>query len=303
VRQSCAMWARLVGDRRRAEDLLSCGQRSREGLWVRGVNDSPGCFLRPGRLTIVALYLLYADESGDLRDPNSSHFVVGGIAVHEDAVRPLAGRMNSRINSFVGANLGRQLEVHGAPMRAGGGLWAQVPFRARHGLARSLMRLIRDWQHERSGSQVQPFVVVLDRGFTAASTELAYGELLYLLDIYLRTGRRSGNPHNGILVADRSRYQRTIEAWVQLARARARLPRQDPRRLYALAEAPFFIDSRATRLMQLADLLAYSIYRGHSANDWSWANEVVSSLLAAHPRRYMHLTVDEACECAACLAS
>jgi hypothetical protein len=101
------------------------------------------------------------------------------------------------------------------------------------------------------------------------------GELLHLLDIYLRAGRRSGILHHGILVADRSRYQRTIEAWVQLARARARLPRQDPRRRYALAAAPFFTDSKSTRLMQLADLLAYSVYRGHCAGDWNWADEAL----------------------------
>lgn len=220
--------------------------------------------------------------------------------MHEDAVRPLAGRINSRMNSFVGARLGKQLEIHGGPMRSGGGLWAQVPWNRRHGLARSLMRLIREWEHQGSRSQVQPFVVVVDKDFTSGATELAYGEILYLLDIFLRTGRRSGTPHNGILVADRSRYQRTIEAWVQIARARARLPRQDPRRLYALAEAPFFIDSRSTRLMQLADLLAYSVYRGHSAGDWNWADEVVPSLLSAQPRRYMHLTRQQACECPAC---
>jgi hypothetical protein len=248
------------------------------------------------------MYLLYADESGDLRDPRISHFVVGGIAVHEDAVRPLAGATNGRINSFVGSRLGKQLEIHGGPMRTGGALWERVPENKRHGLSRSLMRLIRDWEHEGSRSAVQPFVVALDRDFTAASTELAYGELLYLLDQFLRTGRRRGEPHNGILVADRSRYQRTIEAWVELARSRARLPRQDSRRLYALAEAPFFIDSRSTRLMQLADLLAYSVFRGFSAGDWNWANEIIPALIAGEPGRFMHFTRDADCQCAACVA-
>jgi hypothetical protein len=271
---------------------------------VRGVFQAPpAAFPFVGdRAYDPRVYLLYADESGDLRDADIDHFVVGGVAVHEDAVRPLAGSTNSRINSFVGSRLGKQLEIHGGPMRSGGGLWSQVTGSKRHGLARSLMRLIRDWEHTGSRSAVQPFVVALDRDFTTASTELAYGELLYLLDVFLRTGRRRGEPHNGILIADRSRYQRTIEAWVELARARARLPRQDPRRLYALAEAPFFIDSRSTRLMQLGDLLAYSVFRGFSAGDWNWANEIIPSLIAGEPRRFMHFTRDDECECAACAA-
>jgi len=294
----------VKGHRLRRSALLPSVQRSREGHWSAESLRLPRLLflLSTSGLTMRPVYLLYADESGDLRDPPITHFVVGGIAVHEDAVRPLAGRINGRINAFVGSRLGKQLEIHGGPMRFGGGLWERIPENKRNGLARSLMRVIRDWEHEASRSAVQPFVIALDRDFTAAPTETAYGELLYLLDIFLRTGRRRGEPHNGILVADRSRYQRTIEAWVQLARARARLPRQDPRRLYALAEAPFFIDSRSTRLMQLADLLAYAVFRGLSANDWNWANEIVPALMDAEPRRYLHLTRDEACGCAACAA-
>src|SRR3712207_7097079 len=49
------------------------------------------------------------------------------------------------------------------------------------------------------------------RDHSSAPTETAYGELLHLFDEFLRGGRRRGNPHNGVLVGDRSRYQRTIE--------------------------------------------------------------------------------------------
>jgi hypothetical protein len=63
---------------------------------------------------------------------------------------------------------------------------------------------------------------------------------------------------NGVLVADRGRYQRALEAWVEVARARRPLPRQSARRLHALVETPFFVDSKSTSLVQLAELLAYS---------------------------------------------
>jgi hypothetical protein len=48
------------------------------------------------------VYLLYADESGDLTDPSTAVFVIGAVAVHEDAVRPFAGDINETMNRFVG---------------------------------------------------------------------------------------------------------------------------------------------------------------------------------------------------------
>jgi hypothetical protein len=118
----------------------------------------------------------------------------------------------------------------------------------------------------------------------------------------LREGRRSGDPHNGILIADRSRYEKTLQAWVELARARFSRPQGDPRRLYALAETPFFVDSKSTRLMQIADLVAFSLYRGYNAADWTWANTLMPGL-HPDPTRLVHFTGDTPCSCPVCGSS
>lgn len=249
------------------------------------------------------MYLLYADDSGDLKNPGVNYFVVAGLAVHEAAIRPLAAEVNNTINDFVSKRLGKKLEIHGNPMRTGFGSWGGVSGAKRRALVKKLLRhCCCEWAHEESESGPHPFIVAIDRGRSLSPTEAAYGELLHLFDAYLRSGRRKGYLHNGILVADRGRYERALEAWVQIARARFRFPRQDWRRLYSLAETPFFVDSKSTRLVQLADLLAYSFYRGFSANDWDWANEVVPTLRAADPSQFVHLTSDKKCGCAACAA-
>ena len=82
------------------------------------------------------------------------------------------------------------------------------------------------------------------------------------------------------------------------ARAQRSRPRQDRRRLYALAEVPFFVDSHLTRLMQLADLVAYAFYRGYSASDWAWSESAIGGF--ADPNRLLHFTNDTSCECPAC---
>jgi hypothetical protein len=91
-----------------------------------------------------------------------------------------------------------------------------------------------------------------------------------------------------------------VAEWQQLARQQFRRPRQERRRLYALAETPFFVDSVSTRLMQLSDLVAYAFYRGYSAGDWDWANVLVPEVISANPKRLVHLTSEKACSCPAC---
>ena len=169
----------------------------------------------------------------------------------------------------------------------------------RHALAHRLLRLVVDWEHEGSHSVLEPFVDAIDRNYSQAPMETAYGELLFTFDQHLRTGRRQGVPHNGILVADKGNYQRALEAWVEVARARYRRPRQDPRRLYALAETPFFVDSRTTRLMQLADLVAHAVFRAYNVGDWNWASTLLRAI-ADDRERLLHLTNDTSCSCPAC---
>ena len=243
------------------------------------------------------MYLLYADESGDLADPTASVFVVGAIALHEDAVRPLAGEINETMRRFLGKKRAQALELHGSPMRVGAKDWRSVPANKRYSLYEELMGKLSTWSHHASQSQIECFVVAMDRDHSQSPTETTYGELLYRFDEMLRNGRRDGDPHNGVLIADRSRYEKTLQAWVELARAKRSRPAQDPRRLYAIAETPFFVDSKLTRLMQYADLLTHAVYRGYSANDWDLANLAMPALAGS---RLLHFTSNPGCPCPAC---
>ncbi len=248
------------------------------------------------------MYLLYADESGDLSDPNTNVFVVGAVAVHEEAVRPLAGEINSTINRYLGRAIGMEVELHGAPMRGARGRWKKIQPSKRRGLYHAMMKKVCSWKHVDSASKIEPFVVVIDRNHSQSPTETAYGELLFMFDNFLREGRREGRMHNGVLIADRSRYERTLEAWVELARTRFKRPRQDPRRLYALAETPFFVDSQSTRLMQIADLVAHAFYRAYNAGDDAFAASCLPALMDQTPPRIVHFTSDANCQCSACAA-
>ena len=173
------------------------------------------------------MYVLYTDESGEATNPADKVTVVAGVAVHEDAVRPLAGAVNGILRRYVGKNQADQFEIHGSPLRGGRKEWAGISRGKRVALAHSLLDTICSWEHEGSETQVLPLVVVIDRAHTETPIEMAYAELLFGFDKTLRKMRRDGNGHNGILVADRGKYERSIAAWVEIARAWKRVPKQE----------------------------------------------------------------------------
>lgn len=248
------------------------------------------------------MYVLYTDESGELSNPDDRVLIVAGIAVHEEAVRPLAGEVNRILRQYVGQARASRMEIHGSALRTGRSQWRSVNIAKRHALAAALLDTVVTWKHEKSSSQVLPFVVVLDRAPAQAPIETAYGELLFAFDETLRRKRRDGDGHNCVLVADRGKYERAIAAWVELARAWKRTPRQERRRLHALVETPFFVDSRDTRLMQLADLVSFSFFRSYNFGDATWANRVMPAM---KPRRgrILHLAAAGDCSCSACAAA
>lgn len=243
------------------------------------------------------MYVLYSDESGKPHNPGDNVVVVAGIGVHEDAVRPLAGEINGILERHLGHAKATQIEVHGNPMRSGRGAWRSVSRPKRIAVAAALLDLVAGWIHPASQSAVLPFAVIVDQGRSSRPIELGYAELLHCFDARLRAKRRGGDSHNGILVADRGQHEAAITAWVEVARARPRRPVADRRRLHALVETPFFIDSGSTRLMQLADLVGYALYRAYNADDWAWADHLLPSIGAG---AVLHMPTTSGCVCVAC---
>lgn len=179
------------------------------------------------------------------------------------------------------------------------GGWRRVSRAKRMAVGDALLGLIGSWQHQGSGSAILPFAVIVDRGRTETPIEHGYAELLYRFDKRLRTRRKGGDGHNCVLVADRGQYEAAITSWVEAARSRPRGRSGEKRRLHALVETPFFVDSRSTRLMQLADLVSYALFRAYNADDWAWADHLVPSIRAQRGA-LLHIAENPGCVCVVC---
>lgn len=86
---------------------------------------------------------------------------------------------------------------------------------------------------------------------------------LFLGRLYHRGGKRDEDKHKGLVVMDESTYEKTLQG---LARD-FRVNGTRWGHLRNLAEVPLFVDSRASRLVQLSDVMAWAVWRRYEYGD------------------------------------
>ncbi|MFM7592766.1 MAG: DUF3800 domain-containing protein, partial [Isosphaeraceae bacterium] len=87
--------------------------------------------------------------------------------------------------------------------------------------------------------------------------EFAFEQLASRFDQYLTRLHKAGDTQRGVILFDKSTYETTIQSLASDFRTIG----HQWGIIRNFSEVPLFLDSKASRLIQLADLIAYSIYR------------------------------------------
>lgn len=131
--------------------------------------------------------------------------------------------------------------------------------------------------------------------------EYAFEQICNRFDLFLtRMYRTRNNRQRGLIVFDESRYEGRLQT---LAR--------DFRTIghtwgvtHDLIEVPLFVDSRASRLVQLADLVSYATYRRFEKNDRQFFDIIVDRFdqegEVLHGLVHYTPSGDFTCPCPAC---
>lgn len=96
--------------------------------------------------------------------------------------------------------------------------------------------------------------------------ELAFEDICSRFNLFLRRQSQEGDRQRGLLILDESAHETTLQQMTQ-----------DFRKLGTrwgniqhIAEIPLFVNSKACRLIQLADHVAYSVFRRYNAGDTNY---------------------------------
>lgn len=205
------------------------------------------------------MFLLYVDESGSPGDPNQQHFVLAGLSVFERETHWIEEQLNAIAARFNPADP-YSVELHGSPMRSGRGPWKGVSMAARLQALRDALQIIAD-RHPK----VRLFASVVHRDAPLVDDPVtaAFEQLASRFDYFLRREHHSGNTQRGIAIFDKSTTEKSIQNLARVFKYDGHTWGQ----LKNFSEVPLFLDSRASRLIQLADLVAFAIYRRFEADD------------------------------------
>ncbi len=208
-----------------------------------------------------SLHLLYLDESGSLADPNQNFFVLAGVSVFERRTHWVEQELNKVVERFDSAEP-HQLELHGSPMRSGRENWKRFGKTERWTAIKEAL----DVGVRKQKNGVRLFgAVVKKRALSGVDAHsVAFEELCSRFDLYLkRLFQQTGEAQRGLMLFDKS----NMEGWVQSKARQFKYEGHSWGRIKNFAEVPVFLDSKASRLVQLADLVAFSIFRKYEYSD------------------------------------
>jgi hypothetical protein len=214
------------------------------------------------------MHILYLDHSGAIEDPNQKHIVLAGISVFERQTYWLSRELDKIAARFNPADPD-SVELHGSPMHGGRHEWRRFPVADRVRAISDSLALVA-----KSHPSNTLFGAVVEKVGVAPDDPvfLAFEYVCSAFDRYLLRMHKRGDTQRGIIVLDKASY----ESQIQHLAADFRKIGHRWGIVTNLSEVPMFLDSRASRLIQLADLIAFSLYRYYEHKDDRFANIIES---------------------------
>lgn len=247
------------------------------------------------------MHILYVDDSGTVSDPTERHFVLGGVSVFERGLFHQIKLADDCVASF---NLGdaHDIELHGSAMYAGrDSVWRTVRSRSdRERMIQSALATLK------GHASVRLFAVVIDKVVVSPNdpVSMAFEEICNRFNLFItrmNDRRRNDGQQRGLIVMDESKHEKPLQT---LAR-KFRIDGARWGHFRNLAEVPLFIDSRASRMIQMSDLVAWSTFRKYEYQDGRFFDPIISLFDAdggVHHGLVHHRHRGEDCFCPACFS-
>jgi len=209
------------------------------------------------------MYLLYVDDSGNVSDKNCQHCVLAGFAIRETQTY----WVQQAVDNIVVQNLGiSDIELHGTFIRTGKKEWRRFPKQIREKILKDTLNYIAS----NYPNQFILFGAVLDKSSyqgVSLSEEL-FTQITSRFDMLLkRRYAKTSRAERGIAIFDKTTLEHQFQMWSQVFQ---KTGNHWGNTLKNFVEVPLFLDSKMSRLIQLADIIAYSLFRKYESNDNSY---------------------------------
>ena len=242
------------------------------------------------------MYLLYLDDAGTVQDQNEKHFILAGIAVFERQSYWLQTALDD-VAGTLGHSEPDELELHGNRILNGNGWWRKM----RRDDRRAVIQTGLEATSRLAPGGWRLFGVVVDKRALSPEDPIKYAfeQLCSRFDLFLTRLHHEGNTQRGLIVLDKSSQETRLQSLASEFRSlghRWGIARN-------LADVPLFIDSRATRCIQYADLVAYAMWRKFEKSDDEFFNVIAGDFDSeggvVHGLHHFK-NLSDSCDCPAC---
>ncbi|WP_200862169.1 DUF3800 domain-containing protein [Asticcacaulis sp. YBE204] len=208
----------------------------------------------------ILMYLLYLDDSGSVQNAEDSHIVLAGLAVFERKPHWFSQELD-QIARRVWPDNPAGLEFRGNDIRGGKKQWRGIEKDQRLAAYREAMEVLS------RSSQVHIFASVVHKAAVSPNDpmEFAFEQICNRFDRFLGRLHNAGNTQRGLIILDKSSYETSLQKLSLDFRTIGHRWGQ----LYNLSDVPLFVDSKATRMIQYADMIAHATRRYYENGDAS----------------------------------
>lgn len=249
------------------------------------------------------MYVMYLDDSGSIHNLHEEYFVLGGVAVPEQSIRWLSHQIEL-LAQQIAPNNPEIVEFHAAEIFGGrSGFWKGITSKQqRIDIIKSVLKVL-----DRTYPDIVTFACAVHKKSypTDDPVIVAFEELSSRFDKFLqrRAIQNSNQSAKGLIVLDKSSYEDSLQS---LASNFRRQGNRWGSYLKNICEVPLFVDSAASRLTQLADHIAYAVFRRYNAADINYYNLIEGRFDKDPDKSVIHglvhkQTYNQVCTCPACI--
>lgn len=245
------------------------------------------------------MHLLYLDDAGSLNNSDEDYIVLGGVSVFEAQSYHISQELEKLAESIDPQNpLG--VEFHASEIFSRRNPpWDKLSKEEAQGIIKSVLKIFAD-----SFDSSQAFCCAIHKKSFQVSTDhlsYAFEDLCKRFDMYLSNLNNKGDRQRGLLILDESSHETVLQT---LAINFRKIGTQWGG-IKNLADIPFFVNSKASRMIQLADHVAYATFRRYNAKDTNYFDIIAHKFYTnggvlhglAHKQKVTHI-----CMCPACMS-
>jgi hypothetical protein len=244
------------------------------------------------------MHLLYLDDSGSSPNAAEEYLVLGGLSVYEAQAHWFTQEME-RLAQGIDPSDPHNVEFHASEIFSRRiPPWSRLSRDEAQGIIKAVLRIV-----VRSYETARVFACAVHKPSYSGRDpmEVAFEDLCSRFDLFLTRMGASGDRQRGLIILDESTHETTLQ---QMARD-FRILGTSWGNIRNLADTPLFIDSRASRLTQVADHVAYSVFRRYQSGDAQYFDIIADRFDSAdgivhglsHKQSY-----NPNCMCPACLS-